>query len=62
VAYDYIYNLPDEDFVYIVDDDHLHYPDAIKRMLVHGNYLDHMVNVIDPRDQYRKKLVVYGSK
>ena len=25
VAYDYIYNLPDEDFVYIVDDDHLHY-------------------------------------
>jgi len=56
VAYDYIYNLPDEDFVYIVDDDHLHYPDAIKRMLVTWNYLNHLVNVVDPRNQYRKKL------
>ena len=56
VAYDYIYNLPDEDFVYIVDDDHLHYPDAIPRMLHTWTYLNHMVNVIDPRNQYRKKL------
>ena len=56
VAYDYIYNLPDEDFVYIVDDDHLHYPDAIKRMLYTWDYLDHMVNFITPRNQYRKKL------
>ena len=56
VAYDYIYNLPDEDFVYIVDDDHLHYHDAIPRMLHTWDYLDHMVNIITPRNQYTKKL------
>ena len=56
VAYDYIYDLPDEDFVYIVDDDHLHYPDAIKRMLYTWDYLDHLVNVVGARNQYRKKL------
>ena len=56
VAYDYIYSLPDEDFVYIVDDDHLHTPNTIKRMMVTWNYLDYMVNFIHPRDQYRKKL------
>ena len=56
VAYDYIYNLSDEDFVYIVDDDHLHYPDAIKRMVYTWDYLDNMVNFINPRNQYRKKL------
>jgi len=60
VAYDYIYNLPDEDFVYIVDDDHLHTPNAIKRMLVTWNYLDYMVNFIHPRDEYRKKLWTGG--
>ena len=56
VAYDYIYNLPDEDFVYIVDDDHLHYPNAISKMLETWDYLDYMVNFINPRNQYRKKL------
>jgi len=56
VAYDYIYSLPDEDFVYIVDDDHLHYPDAIKKMLFTWQYLDYLVNVVDPRQQYIKKL------
>ena len=60
VAYDYIYNLPDEDFVYIVDDDHLHYPDALKKMMVTWEYLDHLVNFITPRDQYRKKLWAEG--
>ena len=50
VAYDYIYNLPDEDFVYIVDDDHLHYPDAIARMLQTWDYLDYLVNIVGPRD------------
>ena len=54
VAYDYIYNLPDEDFVYIVDDDHLHYPDAIKRMLLTWDYLDLLVNVVGPRNTLRK--------
>jgi len=56
VAYDYIYNLPDEDFVYIVDDDHLHYPDAIQRMLYTWDYLDYMVNFVTPRNQYTRKL------
>ena len=60
VAYDYIYNLPDEDFVYIVDDDHLHYPDAIKRMLYTWEYLDYIINDVRPRDEYRKKLWAEG--
>ena len=61
VAYDYIYNLPDEDFVYIVDDDHLHYPDAIKRMLVTWDYLDHLVNVVGPRHTLKKSLWAEGA-
>jgi hypothetical protein len=56
LAYDYIYNLPDEDFVYIVDDDHLHTPDALLVMIKAWEYLDYMVNVVGARDQYRKKL------
>jgi len=60
VAYDYIYNLPDEDFVYIVDDDHLHSPDALSRMLYTWEYLDHLVNVVNPRHQYRKELWAEG--
>ena len=60
VAYDYIYNLPDEDFVYIVDDDHLHYPDALKKMMISWEYLDHLINFIIPRNEYRKKLWTEG--
>ena len=60
VAYDYIYNLPDEDFVYIVDDDHLHFSDAIQRMLYTWDYLNYLVNVVNIRDQYRKKLWADG--
>ena len=56
VAYDYIYNLPDEDFVYIVDDDHLHYPNAIKNMMYTWRYLDYMVNIVNPRNTLRKSL------
>jgi glycosyltransferase involved in cell wall biosynthesis len=33
VAYDYIYTLPEDDLVYIVEDDYLHYPDAMEKML-----------------------------
>ena len=61
VAYDYIYNLPDEDFVYIVDDDHLHHPDAIKRMLYTWSYLDYLINVVNPRDTFRKKMWEAGA-
>ena len=60
VAYDYIYNLPDEDFVYIVDDDHLHYPDALKKMMISWEYLDHLINFIIPRNEYRKRLWAEG--
>ena len=56
VAYDYIYDLPDEDFVYIVDDDHLHHPQAIKRMLSTWEYLDYTVNVVNARNLYRSQL------
>ena len=61
VAYDYIYNLPDEDFVYIVDDDHLHYPEAIPKMLHTWKYLDFIVNVVTPRSQRRKELLSMGK-
>ena len=33
VAYDYIYSLPKEDLVYIVEDDYLHYPNAFNEMI-----------------------------
>lgn len=33
VAYDYIYALPTDELVYIVEDDYLHYPDSVERML-----------------------------
>jgi len=32
-AYDYIKTLPNDDLVYIVEDDYLHYPDAVDKML-----------------------------
>lgn len=40
VAYNYIYNLPDADLVYIVEDDYLHYPGAIQEMIDSWKYLD----------------------
>lgn len=33
IAYDYIKQLPDDELVYIVEDDYLHYPNAIYQML-----------------------------
>lgn len=33
LAYEYIYNIPDENLVYIVEDDYLHFPGAIKEMI-----------------------------
>lgn len=40
IAYQYIYNLPEDDLVYIVEDDYLHYPGAIKEMVDSWKYLD----------------------
>jgi hypothetical protein len=61
VAYDYIYNLPDEDFVYIVDDDHLHTPDALLIMIKAWEYLDRLTNVTRLRHEYIKKLHSEGK-
>lgn len=38
VAYDYIYKLPVDELVYIVEDDYLHYPDSIERMIEAWEY------------------------
>jgi ubiquinone/menaquinone biosynthesis C-methylase UbiE len=38
VQYDYINNLPNEDLVYIVEDDYLHYPDSIYKMVEAWKY------------------------
>lgn len=38
VQYDYIKNLPDKDLVYIVEDDYLHYPDSIHKMVEAWKY------------------------
>lgn len=38
VAYDYIYTLPENDLVYIVEDDYLHYPDSLSRMIESYQY------------------------
>jgi len=46
IAYDYIYNLPDDDLVYIVEDDYLHYDDALLKYISTWNYL----NSITPSD------------
>jgi glycosyltransferase involved in cell wall biosynthesis len=44
VAYDYIYSLPKEDLVYIVEDDYLHYPDAITKMIEAYEYFTSYVD------------------
>ena len=33
VAYDHVYTLPLDELVYIVEDDYLHYPDSIEKMI-----------------------------
>jgi hypothetical protein len=38
VAYEYIYNLPDNDLVYIVEDDYLHLPGSIAEMIDTWSY------------------------
>lgn len=41
VAYDYIYNIPDDELVYVVEDDYLHFDDTIVEMMDVWNYLTH---------------------
>lgn len=38
VAYDYVLTLPDDELVYIVEDDYLHYPDSINKMIEAWEY------------------------
>lgn len=54
VAYDYIYSLPETDLVYIVEDDYLHYPDSITKMIesyeYFSSYIPHSKIGIFPQD------------
>lgn len=38
VAYDYIYNLPTDQMVYIVEDDYLHYPESMAKLAEAWDY------------------------
>lgn len=40
VLYDYITTLPDDDLVYVLEDDYLHEPDAFDKLLTAWNYLN----------------------
>ena len=62
VAYDYIYSLPDEDLVYIVDDDYLHRPDAIGRMLTAWDHIDNYLNYVHPKFRLKADLMKEGKK
>lgn len=53
IAYEYIYNLPENDLVYIVEDDYLHYPGCVSEMLETWKYFDSIFSVdvgIFPQD------------
>ena len=53
VAYEYIYELPDEDLVYIVEDDYLHLPGSIQEMIDTWSYFTNSLQVnigIFPQD------------
>lgn len=43
VAYDYIYSLPSDELVYIVEDDYLHYPDSIEKMIEAWEYFSQII-------------------
>lgn len=45
IAYDYIYNLPDNDLVYTVEDDYLHFDNAIEDMIDAWKYLSQESNL-----------------
>jgi len=43
IAYEHIYSLPESDLVYIVEDDYLHYPDAISKMIEAHDYFTNYI-------------------
>lgn len=44
VAYDYIWSLPQDELVYTVEDDYLHYPDSIERMVEAWHYFSSLAS------------------
>ena len=44
VAYDYIKTLPEDELVYIVEDDYLHYSDSIQKMIEAWDFLSRLDN------------------
>ena len=46
VAYEYIHKLPDNELVYIVEDDYLHYEDSISKMVEAWNYFSEFLRGI----------------
>lgn len=53
VAFDYINTIPDEDLVYILEDDYLHFPGSVMEMINTWNYFNSILNVnvgIFPQD------------
>ncbi len=46
-AFDYIYSLPTTDLVYVVEDDYLHYPDSIERLVEAYNYFNQYLPNVD---------------
>jgi hypothetical protein len=54
IAYDYIKTLPEDELVYVVEDDYLHYNDSIEKMIEAWHFLsniDNSVNIgIFPQD------------
>jgi glycosyltransferase involved in cell wall biosynthesis len=46
-ALEYIYNLPQDDLVYLVEDDYLHYPDSMERMIEAYQYFDRYLPNVD---------------
>ena len=53
VAYEYIYDLPDDDLIYIVEDDYLHVPGSIQEMIETWSYFTNTLELhigIFPQD------------
>ena len=53
VAFDYINTIPDEDLIYILEDDYLHFPGSVMEMINTWNYFNSILNVnvgIFPQD------------
>jgi len=44
IAYDYIKNLPESELVYVLEDDYLHFPDAINRIVLDWNYFSNFLS------------------